>query len=502
MASSRFIIPLLLAAGVDAHVQASLSAPKAQAFEVFAKQFQPLEYPNHPFVGNIPWYPYAIELGVGTPAQTQSLVLSLTHSDTFVLYNHLCNPSNDSDLAKYFRDCSSGAFDDETSSTSTYNSSDIYLTDYVGVYVEGVMMQDVLRIDAAEMRNASLGIAIYTYVDTGFFGLSTPWGYPGGYLFEDRTAILDQMANQKVIDSPVFSIYAERGNGTTGVILFGAVDKSKYEGKLQRIQASAGRDKFAPESFGGKASFVPGYFANVSAVWWSESSDEEVIQYVNSSRGGTFYATVDPTFTFTNVPSYVADPIYRMNPNVAIWHNIGLRTVECSRASSLNGSFTLELGGEGGYRLTANLRDLVVPAEQWHLLRPSEKDATEYSKHCLLGIQSTEHFDTFYYDSSGATTWVIGSMALKNTYLAFDSKNMEVSLAPLSKRSDGKQDIVSFESLGAHAPDSEFVGYEECFGDNCDTGKDGEPDAGANIVLQRGLLIASVLGGMGLIFLG
>ncbi|SPO04490.1 uncharacterized protein DNG_07175 [Cephalotrichum gorgonifer] len=496
MTTARFFTSLLTAAGAAAYIHAPLSPPKLQAFETLARELTAQRYPNQEFVGNIPWYPYAIDVGVGTPAQTQSLVLSLAHSDTYVLYHDVCDPNSNPDSTRYLRNCSSGSYDEETSTTFSQDYYHEYSDDFAGIGTYGVMVGESLSIGDTEFSNVSLAVAMKTSLDTGFLGLSIPRKYVDGKAVDRGTSILDQMVSQEVVESPAFSIYAEEGrNSTTGGILFGAVDKSKYDGELRRIQASVARDKFE--------NFEANYLVNVSAAWKRESRNDELSQYVSPDmgetafygRGGTFYAAIDLTFLITNVPAYVAYPIYMMGGGFSQWHNIDMWTVDCDGTGDLNGTFSLELGGEGGYRLTANLRDLIVPPEQWHLLRPAKDGSGERIKHCLFGIQSSKS-EYFHYDGSGWTSsWVIGSMLLRNTYTVFDSKNMEVSLAPLRKNPSEKGNIVPFGSSGAHAPDSELIGYQECFPDGCEAEEEDE-DAGAHIVMQKGLLVGLVLGAL------
>ncbi|KAM0329200.1 hypothetical protein ACHAQA_004499 [Verticillium albo-atrum] len=502
MASARFFAPLLLAASAAASIQVPLAAPKPQAFAFLAEELQSEAYASDVFVGSIPWYPYSMEVGVGTPAQTQSMVLSLSHGDSYVLYTELCFPSSNPNFTEYVRNCSSGAFNDEESSTFSYNSTDWYVSSYAGDRGDGVMMEDTVTVGGATLKNASLAISLATELDTGFFGLSTVVGYPGGFIDERRTSLLNQMVDQDVTTSPAFSIFAMDKDNATGSIIFDAVDKSQYEGSLQRIQASAGRDKFTKEEFNDKTTYTPGYFANVSAVWRTDPDSDKSVQYVNSSQGGTFYAAIDPTFSLTNLPDYVTNPIYEAVGGIYIRYDIGgFRTVLCNRTDSIEGSFSLELGGEGGYRLSANMRDLIVPPEEWHVMRAAE-DGSEPTQHCLFGIQSIMlSTRNFKYDGNwGATNWIIGNMVLKKTYMVFDGANMEVSLAPLRSKAGSKTDVRSFESASAHAPDSEFVGFEECFGDDCETEED-EPDVGPHVVVHRGVIIGSVLGALGFIML-
>jgi hypothetical protein len=493
-----------MAVGAAAHFQVDLHTTNPRAFDVYTQEMKRIEYDNHPFIGAVPWYPYSVSVDVGTPAQRQSMAITLSHGDSWILYSELCTPVTNPNYTEYSRNCSSGAFGEIESTTFRFNETDDFISHYSDEWVDGMMMQDTVTLGDATLEHASLGIALQTRLDTGFFGLGTPWASPVTYTFEERAPMLDNLAAQGIINSPAFSMHAEKKDNTTGSLLFGAVDKSKFEGKLQRIQASAARDKFARESHvEGRLDMSTNYVANVSAVWRAEKPGDEPVEYV-SDDGGPFYASIDPTFAITNVPEYVAKPIWwAIRPY--IWHNIQMRTVPCDR-EDLNVTMAFELGGEGGYKLNVTLQDLIVPPEVWHLVRPrqedDDEDEPEFTKHCLLGIQSTEQNRMFHLESyDSPTEWVIGGMLLQKTYTVFDSVNMEVSFAKLKSDLSRKADVVAFESLGAHAPESDFVGTEECFKDCPVEKEEDDEDAGPHVVVERGLALASVLIALGFVLL-
>lgn len=507
MASTRFNLaaPLLMAVGAAAYFQVDLYTTNPKAFDFYTQQMDREAYENHPFVGAIPWYPYSMAVDVGTPAQTQSMAITLSHGDSWVLYSELCTPISNPNFTEYSRNCSSGAFGEIESTTFKFNESDSFISHYFDGWVDGLMMQDTVTLGNNTLDGASLGIALETRLDTGFFGLGTPWASPVSFTFEERAPMLDNLAAQGIINSAAFSMHAEAKGDTTGSLLFGAVDKSKFDGKLQSIQASAGRDKFATNSHvEGRLDISTSYIANVSAVWRAKSPGDEPKEYITNNPAlyegnGPFYAAIDPTFPFTNVPENVAQPIYQII-KPAIWSNIGMYTVECNR-TDLNVTMAFELGGEGGYWLNVTLQDLIIPPEVWHLVRPAQEEGDpEVRKHCLIGLQSTKRNQMFHYEAyDNPTEWVIGGMMLQKTYTVFDSVNMEVSFAPLKSDLGGKAEVVSFESSGAHAPESEIVGFEECFKD-CPAAKDDDEEgAGPAIVVQLGLAVTSMLTTLGFV---
>lgn len=503
MASTRFkfnlVAPLLLmAAGATAHFQLDLLPTSPHALEYLSEELDRVVYDGHTFVGQIPWYPYSLAVDVGTPGSRQSMAVSLSHGDSWMLYSDLCLPNNNPNFTDYVRNCSSGSYGDVESTTISFNESESLFERYFDERVEGLMVKDTVRLGDVEMTSVDLGIALNTYLDTGFFGLGTPWQV--GSRYAPRTTMIDEMVDQGHIGSQAFSIHAEDNDDAIGSILFGAVDRSKFDGPLQRIQASAAKEKFATTESTGYLDLSTSYITNVSAMWAVKEPGEKPRQYVSTEQGGSFYAAIDPTFALSNVPDYVARPIYeQVSPQ--IWSNIGMRTVHCNR-TDLDMTVAIELGGEGGYRLNVTMQDLVVPADVWHI-----DDADFGETHCLFGIQSmsrsTGNTRTFRYDGgSYVPQWVIGGMLLRNTYTVFDAVNKEVSLAPLKSDLGGKADIVAFERSGEHAPESSFVGFEECF-KNCEEDGDEKEDEGAgpHVVAQTGLVAVSALAALGFIIM-
>ncbi|KAH7367434.1 aspartic peptidase domain-containing protein [Plectosphaerella cucumerina] len=448
MASSRFFTSLLLAAGAVAQLQLSLSPP-ARDNHVATRKRQVETGMQRPIDIYNWFYPYAVNLTVGTPAQSQSLALTFSYAESVVLERSLCRDDSRTGEFYYYSSCDSGAYDPTKSDTYTayegsgswssyYGDSSTFYQIYGSRAVEGTLMKETVEIAGAEISSVGLLLANNTALNTGFLGL----GYAAEY---NNFSILEQLAGQSAIATEAFSLWAQDDSsaGTTGNILFGAVDKSKYEGPLKRLQASAFKEVYS----------APGYAVNVTAAQTSNDT-EQIFGYEN------FYASISPTTMITNLPDVVASPILRMAN--ATWDSYSdLYLIDCNNTDQISGTFTLELGGAGGYSLEVDLRDLIIPSETW-----SETDIWNYGEDepvtwCMFGLQSSS--DTYNFNHDSTQPWVIGNLALKKTYMAFDAVNMEVGLAPLRDDLSGDADREDFESSGAEIPDSEFAGYKECF---------------------------------------
>ncbi|KAH6695543.1 aspartic peptidase domain-containing protein [Plectosphaerella plurivora] len=463
MASSRFFTSLLLAAGAVAQLQLSLSSP-ARSNHVAARKRQVETGMHLPFDIYNWFYPYAVNLTVGTPGQSQSLALTFAYPESVLLERSVCSENGEERTGEYYyySNCRSGAYDPSKSDTykvyDGFSAVSRYYDTFSRVYgsrsVDGTLMTETVEVGGATVSSMGLLLANSTTVDTGFLGL----GYTDS---SNEFSLLEQLVNHGDIASEGFSLWAQEdsSDNTTGHILFGAVDKSKYVGPLSRLQASAWKE----------LSSAPGYAVNVSAAETSNDT-EQISQFEN------FYASISPTTMITNLPRNVALPILNM-ANATYESLYEMYVVDCNHTDSISGSFTLELGGEGGYSLEVNLRDLVVPPEIW-----TDTDIWNYGEDepitmCMFGVQSVDQTYTFNHDS--VEPWVIGNMALKKTYMAFDADNMEVALAPLRDDLSGSSDQEAFSTSGGAIPDSEAAGYQECFRGSCPDNNYGD-DSGSN----------------------
>lgn len=453
MASSRFFTTLLLAAGAAAQLQLALSPPRHNNAAALSRRQRGESDMQRPVDLDAWFYPYAVNVSIGTPGQEQSLALTFSYTESLILRRSLCRDSDDSssddDVPTWsLLDCNNGAYDprksrsyNETRSEYSYSDDpEMFDEVYGSRAVSGTLMKETINIAGDEVTDLGFRLASDTALESGFLALG--WATPS-----DEFSILNEMTYQGAILSQAFSLWAQDDrNGTTGHILFGAVDRSKYHGPIKRLQAS----KY-------KYDKVPGYAVNVSSAMHTTTESSETRPF---DEWFDFFASISPTTMITNLPMDVAQPLLEQ-ANATLSTTSDLWVVDCNTTDSIKGGFALELGGEGGYLLHAWLRDLVVPSESWFESKVWNMDEPEPVTWCLFGIQSTGKTHNFNHDS--IKPWVIGNMVLKSTYMVFDANNMEVGLAPLRMSLRGDADRWPFSLYGETIPDSLFAGYKQCF---------------------------------------
>lgn len=172
---------------------------------------------------------YSTNVKIGTPPQDVELLLDTGSSDTWVFSPNSKYTGNQAAPKSFF---------DETKSTSfKNNNTDFHITYGIG-QVSGKWGTDNLSIGGATIKDLSIGIAGSTDSAQGIVGIGRPQA-------EITTKSGTKYANLPLklyenghISSPAFSLYLNDIHSDSGSVLFGAVDHSKYSGKLVSMDVS------------------------------------------------------------------------------------------------------------------------------------------------------------------------------------------------------------------------------------------------------------------------
>ncbi|KAJ9647492.1 hypothetical protein H2204_000121 [Knufia peltigerae] len=173
---------------------------------------------------------YLIDVKVGTPPQSLSIVLDTGSSDTWVFSPEAC--SSDANCAASFDPSDSSTFDEASpgSFAITYNDHS---------HVEGDYFTDNIGVGGATISSLMMGLA-----NTGQLSASTTSsGLMGvGYRANEAVANVDpanvypnmvyEMVSQDIIGSYSYSLWLDDLAASTGTILFGGYDPSKFQGSL------------------------------------------------------------------------------------------------------------------------------------------------------------------------------------------------------------------------------------------------------------------------------
>ncbi|KAK0639647.1 aspartic peptidase domain-containing protein, partial [Cercophora newfieldiana] len=401
---------------------------------------------------------FVVNATVGTPGQPVSLLLSTSSPHTWVPKADVmpCMTRYDPRIGFYSSDstdgsnsaCGWGTF--TTAKSSTARTAEQLYLDFVVAFsdtinVEGLNYTDTLELGNIKIEDFSLGVVQSTshHQWIGMLGL----GNDGETNFprwspKYRPNFVDRLVSSGKIKSPGYSIWLNDPEGSSGNLLLGAIDQSRYDGDLIRLNANQPYDVF-PSAFRVSLAAV-----NIDDGKGSKFTDPTVV-------------TLSPADSFSYLPDKTVEGI--MAAAGATWDDaIKRATLPCNAGAKAKNTtiFHFQLAGSDGPVLNVGLSDLVVPpvVSRWETGYTKLKELP--SDTCLFGIQKYTAAP-----SSGGPQYNLGSSILRRTYMVFDAANKDVAIAPVKPKSTSapaafgplpKQGIVPFETLGARIPNSKL----------------------------------------------
>lgn len=429
-------------------------------------------------------FAYVVTASIGTPPQSVSLIVNPSVGDTWVpdataydcagtsRYRYCdayeANPSlyDPSDWADNSPTCVEGYVNSSgacrwgmysTSKSSTYLPANAQYKRFSQSTVEGTSVSgsnftDKIAVGEIELDDYPMGLVSDADRYIGMLGLGRNSSSGGSYV-----NFIDRLVQRGSIKSPAYSIWLDDAEGSSGNLLFGAIDKSRYEGELIRISA---RDSLAYyRSFGVALASINGT---------KEKSGESM----PAIRSNDFpvAATISPGEVLSYLPDTIVDSIAAMvgaeyySPYTG--SSSSLMTIPCDAGTRDNSTvnFVLQLGGEGGPVLNVKTSDLVLPLSA--LPSTLSYSQRKIAGKCVFGIQKwPSSKDSNYY----TTYYNIGSSLLRRSYLVFDVVNREVAIAPTKFGSQSASVIETFGKRGAVVPSSKaFGGLTSCDYDDSD----------------------------------
>ncbi|KAK0750292.1 aspartic peptidase domain-containing protein, partial [Schizothecium vesticola] len=396
---------------------------------------------------------FVVNVTVGTPPQPLSLLLAPSSPHTWVPqadampcltgYEALAgfSPDDGSTTA-----CRWGALDVPKSSTTKtveqkYLNFVVAYTDTINV--NGVNMTEKLVVGDIEIDDFALGLvsSMSNNQWIGMLGLGNDatTTFPRNSN-KYRPNFIDRLVASRRIASQAYSIWLDDAEGTSGNLLLGAVDTSRYEGDLIRLNAAEPLDIF-PSAF--------------RVALASVQIDDKTL----APTVPPVVASLSPAETFSYLPDGLVEDI--MAAAGATWNTpLERATVPCDAGTKKPKTvIRLQLEGPSGPVLEVRLADLVIPqiVSHWELAYASLARLPRNT--CLLGVQKLRANRS----PDKAPHYNLGSALLRRTYLVFDAANKDVALAPV-KAAPGPPTILPFAARGARIPSSRLycAGPDPC----------------------------------------
>ncbi|KAK4512495.1 uncharacterized protein ATC70_003196 [Mucor velutinosus] len=379
---------------------------------------------------------YLIEIGIGTPPQFFNVTLDTGSADCWV-------PAQTCPTSM----CPHTRFNNQKSTSFKPLSQQLAISYGVGS-AKGTYAAETLTLGSADgvaLSNFTVGLVSNTNnilmasmaedgdsaPSNGIFGL----GYPNLSMKtgEKPGHFVMGLYQAKAISEPIFSIFlnSQSAYGSTGEMLLGGMDNSKYTGQMQ----------YAPVISYDVSTYMvsPNLGANMTSreansqeshLYWAVPGQgvETSGGYKQNSKTLQGYI-LDTGTTLTYVPPSVAKSVVMSVTQNAKTTQLdainGVYRVSCSTAKQ-TGSVSFLVSSSPATASTSPISiqvpiaDLVIPLDD------ARTAAT--SKSCMFGIAPSP----VGLDLTSGETWILGESTLRSLYTVYDLKENRVGFAKLA----------------------------------------------------------------------
>ncbi|KAF6814333.1 aspartic proteinase [Colletotrichum plurivorum] len=438
---------------------------------------------------------YFVNVTVGTPPQEISLLLRVQSGESYVPDAEQCEDR----WSHLYGACKYGSFASNESSTYVNPGTETFTKSYVGGgRIYGEVVSETLHIGGAELPKINLGVvestgmSMSTRTSVGVLGLgfndSAYVSSSSSGLGSSLPTVPDRLFQDGHIKSTAYSLWLDDESGASGNLLFGAVDKSKFDAPLIRfpIQDRLSTTRFDTMLHSVNASKTP-------ADAFQPLLDAEAVD----SYSDQTYVAVSPEDAVSWLPYTLAKKIYDLVG--AVWSRTDeYWLVPCS-ANASEARLAIRLHADDGPVLDVPLADVVLPWDYWHSSEWSWDSESE-TEYCAFGVQSANSTSA---DSNYAyyRKYSLGGAMLRRSYMVFDLAGEEIAIAKAKVGSTAEEDVVAFESYGAAIPASTSVSPSWCSQgssvDSCNSGGDsGSPYVRTSASPNRTVLLILIIVGV------
>lgn len=356
---------------------------------------------------------------MGTPAQSLRTVIDTGSSDIWVNVktSKFCQEGN----------CLfGGAYD--LNSRSKVLLSDKFDADYGDFHdhVSGQYVKDSIYFDHRVVSNVQFGVALTSNMDIGTFGIGYPafQAQPSGSTKGPYTSFAEELINNGLIKINAFSMWMEADH--VGTILFGGVDRTRYHDKLKSVPILP---------YDGPPPVYVEFRILLRGIAFSQG--ETITKLASSQKILPIRVLLDSGTNAILLPPTLVDDI--INILDAFKPPDANPLVDCKLLeSTLTVDFTFD-----STVIKIPVGSLI---EQWD--GTTQKGTTR--KLCELRLEANDH------------NFILGTPFLRNTYVVYNLKDNEISLA-LVKQGAIASDIIEISPNEADVSDSASSTDSEAF---------------------------------------
>lgn len=296
-----------------------------------------------------------------------------------------------------------------------------------GSHSKGDYFRDTFEIANATVSNMTMGLGVDTTIPYGLLGVGYTTNEAIITIEESLSAQYDNlpalMMSEGLVATNAYSLWLNDLDASTGNILFGGIDTSKYVGNLTRI----------PIVKNNKTGQYDSFIVALTSLRAVSSSGVDAL----TSREEPIEAVLDSGTTLSYLPIDIAQQIWT-EVGAIYSAAYGLALVPC-RMQNSKGYFSFQFAGTDGPKVNVTMDELVLdlviqgPAPTFGSGEYAGEDA------CEFGIQNT------------TGTNLLGDTFLRSAYVVYDLVNNEIGIAPTDFNAT-ESTIIPFESKGAVIP--------------------------------------------------
>ncbi|KAK2613957.1 hypothetical protein N8I77_000823 [Diaporthe amygdali] len=364
---------------------------------------------------------YYVTARAGTPGQTISLQLRNDAGAAIYIPQHnassyaLCNSTRNAfnpSLSSTFNTTDRQALWHPKNNNADYATADHLFRD---------------EFELGDLAIGSLSMRLATECDTDPGVLSVGLAKadePSG------TGLLAALVDQGLIATEAFSIWLSgwQGHTDSGSLLFGAVDNSKYSGRLKVLDLVH------------TALSLQGPIILLSHIEASSQTGDKTLMSYNDEA---YLAAVRLGVGSSTFPQDIAE---------AIWEEVGAEYMEicgcpvvpCALAESSN-TFTYGFSDTNGPQIKMHLWTMVIGQE----IHDLQLNNTQGESLCVFSVTN----------ATNSTSYALGEDFLRNAYIVFDVHNEKIALAQgrIDPGALNNSDVEVFADYGAQIPSAQRV---------------------------------------------
>lgn len=273
----------------------------------------------------------------------------------------------------------------ETSSTFVNQTSvqTFNITFVDGTDIAGYDFTDTLGFGGTTLTGMTIGMITQGTYAEGFLGL--------GY---GANSLLTQMVSERLINTKAFSLYLD-GQNTSGSILFGGVDTTKFSGTLNVLDVVTTAN-------------TPGtFFVNLTSMAIYASNNTMIPLSIPTA----IPVAVSSGFTLTYVPSAALSVIMQYLGALDNTTTLGAITVDCGRLTSEEGT-QFNFGFPGSSSINVSISEM-IRTFNW-----APGTQVPFTNTCILGMAAAP-----------PGGYALGDTFLRSAYAVYSIDASQVALA-------------------------------------------------------------------------